>query len=194
MGKSSYTVLPPGTRLHKDGMYVIEQAPVLRTVSISTNWHGVKPVNGVKGKHEFRTRNYSPSRSETNKVGGVRRYRLAMPYCVYFCDPSGYSLRVGFATKSLETLDDVIYIPCLPNVGACLTVCMGNSPKGSSPQGIIQAFWQSIFSYFLEHCERHQPDDPRVETWEEWERNGVEDPFFVLGVNWKGGRKLSDFL
>lgn len=182
---------PEGCRLAGDGgrggVYLIEQKPCVRTVTLGVDNYIRDPATG-----EYLTG------ISTHRVYSINTesFRLAMPF-VIFVVSAGALTSVAFSKKSLSNEGDEIYLPLLPNVNDGLGICHGYMRTEVSFDPVqacsnaIAGFWQSTFSYFLNEV---IVNDPRVRTFQAWQRASAEDPFFVLEVPWVPFGKLSRLL
>jgi len=193
----NFEVVPRNTRLLKSvGNYricVVEQEPCVRTLSWSHGRDG----------------------------GGDGTYRLALPYVVFivYVDARGTlgGIHVAFADQPLTSLKSNIYGAALPNLNEDLSVCTGDmiqkrhNKVSSGRQGnrgaanaewtlcevveeVIAGFWGSTFNNDLNTNFQKMNGDPRLASPQAWEEASAQDPLFVLGVKWKGRRRLEQQL
>lgn len=178
-------VVPPNTRLLKSvGNYrvvVVEQPPTMRTL----RFENAGRLND--GEHT-----------------------VALPYVIFvvYVDSRGKvgGFYVGYATEPLRSLKSNVYSPNLPNMQDDLSVCQGDMVKRrhsskddfdlcSVTEEVIAGFWGSVFnsdlsSHFQAMCET----DERLSSVSRWSQESKKDPLFVLGVQWRGRRRLEQLL
>jgi len=162
-------VLPQGTRFHiRKGDYdflVIEQAPSVRTISVSSGL----------SRDDNRT-----------------HFNLAFPYVVFllvFKEERMIQQYTSYRAKPLESLEDVLCRPNLSNMDG-LRMCTGF--KGHEVDGLIARtnevvghFWTSQFNTdWTDNFERYSSQQETLKSFAIWEENSKKNPLFVLDVDW----------
>lgn len=185
--QSEHFVLPDGTRFHKrvgtHDCLIIEQQPMMRTVSVDTRYH-----NGKIGAHSYDQLGHNPGYSAK---GGPKQYRIALPYVVYcinLINGNFQDMYITFRNTPIKSLDDDLGLCILPNTQASGRVCcpMPESNNGNKTiveivNPIIGQYWQTQFRYSLHGV---LPNHPAMKTFEDWEKASLENPLFVLDVKW----------
>ena len=131
-----------------------------------------------------------------------KRYSLGLPFMIFILrfdngKLDSKSVKVGFSDRPLKTLKDQASKPHLPNIGGDLTVCMGTTfPTNELEVGNIGQQAAFAVSYFFNsNFNDHMPgamaesnsyfkDEPRLHTFEAWEKATLEDPLFVIDIEW----------
>jgi hypothetical protein len=179
-------VLPEGVRFlrkisENDYWVVVEDSPKIRTLCISMKYH--RPRMGA-----FNYDNLHPS-----NAGSPEYIRIALPYVIYTMrirhgTISGF--HCYFRNSPLKTIKDAVFQMYLPNVGRTGEPCV---PWGSMKNFVdlslsdkiktaIAFFWQTNFNYFLSDP---TPTSDQVHNYDVWAKNTIENPLFVLNVNWR---------
>jgi hypothetical protein len=175
-------------------IFVIEQEPQLRSLVFNRNMLGSINPNTVNPQ-----------------VGDLDPERLpfALPYAVFvlhFRNGHYSGVYSGWRTTPLRSLDDELSAPALPNLHDNLNVCMGRHfcPEGDSmsdmADSVIGTFWNSRFNNDLSAFWWDKSSlDARLVSGRAWSTASIEDPLFVLGVNFhpipgKTVRYLADAL
>lgn len=124
---------------------------------------------------------------------------LALPYQIFVCavcPGRRTQMSVFFAVNPLRALDDSLLAAAMPNYEELDgSICLGSnkvSPEGS-PGDIAEnhiAFWYT--APFTDSLTRSwdalRGSDPRVETLEAWYMNSMENPGFILDVNFPSSK------
>ncbi|MBI5153503.1 MAG: hypothetical protein HZA36_03545 [Parcubacteria group bacterium] len=124
--------------------------------------------------------------------------RLALPwiyFIVIFRDGYLENLYVFYRDASLTNLDDMLYLPNLPNIQSQhLTCCLGNNPfvslkNDNWSETLFTYFWGSSFfetrDSFIEFYEDAKKRIPELKDLETWEKMSIQNPLFVLKLPWK---------
>lgn len=175
-------ILPDGVRFHQlkmqsgdveNHMVIFEEKPAVRTIQVNMRFH--RAVIGDE-------------RHGTNRENNVKRWRIALPYCVHAFQIFGNRIldhRMFFRNKPLASLKDPLGVSWLPNFYADGRSCNPFSDKdGETSEKITRAisdYWQTVFTYCMHH---DHPHDERIETWEDWQEASKIDPLFVLKLEW----------
>lgn len=174
---------------------VIEQEPQVRTVGFSY---------GLVAKADIK-------KAVTTSANGYW-FTLAFPY-VYFVvvfDKEVYSnIEPFFVNERLTSVRDKLYFAPMPNVRDKIDsntnqphVCLGDG-SGSSvrryntiteqSEELIRLFWSRVYS---DHYGKgkFRKIDKRISTIRNWQQNSIEDPMFILSVEWKKGITLKGII
>ncbi len=188
-------IMPEGIKFaHRQGnsLYlVLEEKPTVRTVSYS-------------GGGDKR----------------IRKYRLALPYVIFLFQFQLFmgeddrihltvqQFKVAFAKQPIMSLDQILYIPPLPNLEVqntgteFLRVCMGqefiNPLNRNLPEQVkssIDHWWQAAFgtdwaNAFIDMGNR----DERFKTFKAWEKASEGNSLFVLEAPYQEAGTLSEIL
>ena len=128
---------------------------------------------------------------------------LALPYSVFFFhfrEGRFSSLYYGWRTRQLASLDDTISMPLLPNLHSNLSVCLGdqridNGTLIEQTQKVLDSFWGSQFNSDLSRRWHDKADiSPLLNTAESWRQNSLDDPTFVLHLNYGDHRTVQQTL
>lgn len=164
--------LPNGCRfVFKRGhasVYIVEQTPQLRTISY---------------------------------LGS--RFKIALPYIIFMatlCEKNFLYLQVLFRTAPLRSESDGLLCPALPNIydggsgSNCFQVCFP-LPKSREIGSLmiveeaIQNFWGSNFNRDLRaFFQAASSQFFQLQSFEEWQRQSVIDPQFVLKLAWQSAQ------
>lgn len=161
---------------------VIEEAPSIRTLTLD---------------------NALLADERTGATRVTSRHALALPYTVFLLHfindhytGSGYNrlanLYVTWRNAPLQTLDDALYTPVLPNLHQGCSACMGNNffPEGENIAQIvnhtISAYWTSSFNTDLSQFWWDKGEvDPRFNTVRSWKEATEDNPLFVLEPSYR---------
>lgn len=190
-------VVPSGTKLLKQiGNYklvVVEYPPQVRTLHFA---------------------------NEHTEGGGVGHFKLALPYTVFLVWVNTLdknvnqcaTVRMGYLKKPLDSLQSIIYPSNLPNTKNDFSICMGGTwtdqiskqtqaelhgqapkkPIAKIVEDAVSYFWNSTFNNDIPDQFRHGVGlDPRISSLNRWARETEIDPLFMLKIDWRGGKHLS---
>jgi hypothetical protein len=109
--------------------------------------------------------------SACSGCGHLKYYFLPFPYQVFL--RYNNSVALTFSNKSLETLNDPVYTPNLPNQGTNGFVCLGRAAYGLTEttkiEKLIEIFWNTVFVFDPAF------GSPTLGSFEKWqERSLVE--------------------
>lgn len=115
------------------------------------------------------------------------QHYMAMPYMQFtrFLGSQGLSLHVSFTSQPVEDINQDVFFPPLPNVWwPSLQVCLMQCP-GTSFNDVMRDFWNTRYLdcedwYCFPVLEKETP----MKSYKRWERMTLEDPTFILDVNW----------
>lgn len=115
------------------------------------------------------------------------QHYMAMPYMQFtrFLGSQGLSLHVSFTNQPIEDINQDVFFPPLPNVWwPSLQVCLMRCP-GTSFNDVMRDFWNTRYLdcedwYCFPVLEKETP----MKSYKRWERMTLEDPTFILDVNW----------
>jgi len=157
-------LLPIGCRYlvrnaERRGAFVIEQAPMRRSVEYRSNRHDAPVVS----------------------------HRLSLPYVVFVVSTVGdaiANLRTFFRTAPLASLDDALSYSCLPNTYDDGTVCLGSvAVTGDSLaeriDSLLAAYWSSRFN-----AEVRRHPLPFSGGFRRWASMSRRDPTAGLSVSY----------
>lgn len=140
------------------------------------------------------------------------RHYLSLPYVLFIVhfmntkdDLSGewvyQETYTAWNNTSLQTIQDFICKPVLPNLKDTLAVCFGNSLRFTGTtisqkiQDIISTYWNTCFNSDLSVAWNEKGSvDSRIKSVQEWVKNTNDNPGFILECNWKVRSKLIEFL
>gem|GEM_PF-5985068 len=132
------------------------------------------------------------------------RYSLAMPYVIFmshFNEGRFSGLYCGWANSSLETLNDLIYRPLLPNIHNHLLVCRGgHSPEvvgsfSKSTELAITEFWSSRFNDDLaDRWNERKEVSHLLDPAERWVLESEEDMMFMLRLEFGVGKTIQSHI
>ena len=174
-------ILPEGAKLlirrGDTTVVVVEQKPQIRTVMFSRSF-----INHFGGLGVV-------------EQGRDERFRLAFPYTLFVIRLiKGRVNAVGFFYRNepLSSINDPVFAPNLPNIGAGGWVCMGSSFKlnkdtdlASQVEQVISYFWNSEFNVDLSSWfQSMAKQSVELGTLKRWEKETERDPAFVLKVDW----------
>jgi hypothetical protein len=136
-------IFPKNCRFfHQKGNFsvvVIEQEPSVRSILMSRDLLG----------------------EQQNEDEGIAKVNLAIPYSVFiiqFCENQYSSFFTAWRSSPLNSLEDGLGVPILPNVSTNLNVCMGTDFEikegtvSEQANELINYFWQSQFSTRPKFC------------------------------------------
>jgi len=187
--KDSPYVLPQDCKLaYTRGnrtVVVVEQKPQMRSVTFN---------------HKLVSQ--AVSQEAAGKTPNGFRFSLAFPHVLFFIvfDKGKYVYHeIYFRNKPLLSTREYVYLAPIPNIfrdrGANFKpMCMGEQfavDKGDTLarqcEYAVSMFWQSTFN---DHLGDGGSDkiDKRIKNWAEWQKQSLNDPLFVLNVQWKQGR------
>lgn len=162
---------------------VIEQDPQVRSL---------KFASGMLGENHG------------SRARGGERVALALPYSVFFFHFQNGNFRqlyLAWKTRPLESLQDAIQRPVLPNIHDNLNVCLGVDPsvvRGSISQQtniILSDFWNSEFNEDLsQHWWQKGSIDNRIRNGDMWSELTLENPMFILDVNFRQTRTVQEMV
>jgi hypothetical protein len=120
---------------------------------------------------------------------------LAMPYMQFtrLYGKQGISLHVSFTNTPIETIEQEVFFPPLPNIWyPSLQICLMSSPDGRFAT-VIHNFWNTRYLSCEDwYCFPVLDKETPMRTYQKWERMTQEDPSFILRVNWTHPTKICD--
>ena len=137
---------------------------------------------------------------------GEERVTLSLPYSIFFLHFVNGRFRhlyVGWRTRPLETLQDYVSRPLLPNIHDNLNVCLGGHLPMSEGDSISQQtdvvlndFWSSEFNQDLADRSWWQKGhiDDRLRSGDMWANKSLEDPMFILSVEFRRVHTVQEML
>lgn len=154
---------------------VLEQDPQVRSMRFSSGMGGSTAGEWVEGSSNL---------------------ALSLPYIIFFFhfqNGAFKNLYCGWRTRPLESLNDSLCRPVLPNIHDNLNVCLGRHMSVNQRQSLAQQtnyvlsnFWNSEFNNDLsDHWWSKDRVDARLRTGREWAELSQEDPLFILDVNFR---------
>jgi hypothetical protein len=172
-------ILPLGTRFHvRKGDYdffVIEQAPSVRTISVSSNFL---------------------------RIDNQKQFSLAFPYVVFllvFERGRLQSQYTSYRNRPLESLGDRLCLPNLSNMDG-LGVCTGFGGHrvdglAARVSEVISHFWASEFNNDLKaNFDSYSRREETLKNFATWEKNSKKNPLFVLDIDWRPKCSLRELL
>jgi hypothetical protein len=162
--------LPNGTRFlfqrGEEEVYVIEQSPQVHTTSF-------------------------------NRPSENRTYSLAFPFIVFFIgikNKNVHTVRVFFRNKPLETLQDQLLCPALPNIHEDFRVCFPRPQKKGVPsqlvEEVINNFWGSTFNSDLQaFFIAAKSSIDAVSSLRKWQEESSKNRLFGVSVKWQSANK-----
>jgi len=175
-------LLPRGTRYFDSCfdsfVFVIEQKPEIREILFSESFCR-------------QDRDISCSQSH---FGNGFRINLAFPYVIFVikiekCRVSLF--KVYYSNKPLSLSDNSLYFPNLPDILKDGSVSMkfrkfrDSLPVGLMAEKAVLKFWRHEFSSGQMFHYQAMQMQKGFETVLKWEKNSLDDPFFVLNVDWE---------
>lgn len=136
----------------------------------------------------------------TAKMMSAHHFSLSLPYTVFlfkFVNGVFVEVRCAFSDRPLKRLQERPLRPYLSNIDSNLSVCLGSGFDRSQLQPgqlaqqmalVLDHFWHSTFTdewsvHFWNT--RSQVNDPRLKTFEAWQKATEENPLFVVeNVHW----------
>lgn len=168
---------------------VLESEPGLRTLTLDRNLCGVHAQGNARV---------------------TERHALPLPYTVFILHfisarPGGGGDRLSgvyvfWRTAPLSSLNDMLYVPILPNIHSGYNMCMGNDfmPSGNITemcQETVEAFWGSAFNNDLStFWWAKEAIDTRLGNVRRWKEAAQEDPLFMLSLNYAEAATLENRL
>lgn len=140
---------------------------------------------------------------DSNPSDQTIRVSLALPYGTFmlsFVENTFLMMRYGWHTSPLQSLEDMLYQPLLPNIHEGSQVCLGFVPNEKQTisqqcESTISDFWSSKFNSDLStHWWNKSSVSNLLRTPEVWEENSISDPLFVLGLRYQPVRTLRESL
>lgn len=139
-----------------------------------------------------------------NKV--PKTYSLSLPYVVHVISFEGNENRINkgqffpnlytaFRPHPLQSVDDVLQLPNLPNIAFDLRVCLGEYAKNifsinsqadliKSAQDVVKEFWSSYFNEqhgaSREYLDLNMPEY----SYSVWEANSRKNPIYGVQCPW----------
>ncbi|PIR94444.1 hypothetical protein COT97_01150 [Candidatus Falkowbacteria bacterium CG10_big_fil_rev_8_21_14_0_10_39_11] len=180
--------IPDGTRfMVRRGNHlsvVIEQRPTIRSLIFTESFLDMDlNHNGQYNKAEF-------------LIGrDTAAIQVALPYVVFIIHfVNGMAqinnVQVFYRNEALTSLDDVVCGYNLPNIGSSGNICLrmpnvqARTVSGQIRE-ILQYYWSSRFNNhlpqsYLKYANRF----PQLQSIATWHRHSMEDPNFVLHLDW----------
>jgi hypothetical protein len=132
------------------------------------------------------------------------RIPLALPFVVFFLhfkEDMFCNLYCGWRTSPLRSLQDRMFAPLLPNIRDEMSVCVGYDLRVTGTgiveksDSILSHFWNSQFNKDLSNrwWLKDQIDE-RLKTGREWSRASLENPTFILNLNYNYTKSAEDIL
>jgi hypothetical protein len=135
----------------------------------------------IETKPAFRTVKIL-ERKATERI--IKTYRLAVPYIQYYVSYGGYRKSVTWTDKPLETLEQVVSIPLLPNVYSNFLACVSLSfPHLEVVENFCHSFWNSVFTPDEDRWHyRGVIEDTKLQSFQHWHELSKEanDPMEVF--------------
>lgn len=145
--------------------------------------------------------------SSTDKISieegtKVFHYSLAIPYLIFifkFVEGMFFEVKCAFSDRPLKRCQEMPIRPYLSNIDSNLTLCLGRDfdesllEKDNISQQtalVMSHFWDSAYSdewssHFWSNKAHFQECDQRLSTLEDWQKNSIENPLFVIeDVKW----------
>lgn len=122
------------------------------------------------------------------------RAALSLPYVLFFFhfrEDRFVNVYCGWSKSPIQSLDNLVCVPLLPNIHGNLSVCLGGmrpltGDVSNQISDIISHFWNSQFNGDLANeWNGKKLIDTRLTSTGSWERNSLEDPLFILGLDFK---------
>lgn len=148
---------------------------------------------------------FGPKKPGSDDAG--KMYRIPFPYIVYVINFSKnkkqfeyYSLVVGFGTKPIQSVDDILLNPTLPHMRGNTQICMPvpkeiikNANLQSLCNDIIKHFWNTKFWYRFEDwgAAFQLENEEWITSFNEWEKHDILE---ILKAKFNKGSKLSDIM
>jgi hypothetical protein len=138
------------------------------------------------------------------------RIPLALPYVYFFLhfkyNPFDLRGMYSFWSNSTITkLSDLLNLPILPNIHQSGLVCMGSDVRAHLKGSLdlcdiatksIDYYWNSCFTNDLSDQTwwKKASIDPRLATARIWSQHSLEDPTFILGINYRSHKSVEAIL
>ncbi len=195
-------VLPDNTKYYAamghQQVVVLEFKPQVRTLKFAKLYYNRAPLHRES--------------AESVEEAGFDNYRLSLPYVILairFSNKSFSQLHAYYRNEPLADMGGMLYSPNLPNI-SCRdsAMCLGHWPDdnlrarmnglsiSSQTKMVSDHFWGSAYNTdYVELFREMAGVDSRLSSISAWVAATIEDPFFILKVNWqkyKSVRELMD--
>lgn len=199
-------IIPPNCRYyeefaHDEKMFVIEEPPAYRTISVSASMdYEVTQLetNGKIEEYGIDTHYYC---DYTNKPF---KFTLAFPYVVFIFLLNGNKLQSGYVflrKARLTGLSDYLMKIPMFNVNTNQSVCFGDNIRGDFPnenraiENAIMTFWSAEFNTDYRYNYEAYNGVAGVGSYIEWQALSQKDPMFIYNVDWiKYNMNLGDMI
>ena len=169
-------------------IFVIEEEPKIRTISVGSDLNGIVEKHKANGKYEeYGLEKFNPDKNRN-------MFSLSFPYIIYVIllhdDNRFSSMMTFFRIHPFSSLNDYLLIPSLPNINNSYSVCLGEfnyrctgSPSESINE-ILKGFWGNSFNYDYYDNFRMYENNPELCDYFTWSYNTKKDPLFIFSTNW----------
>lgn len=113
--------------------------------------------------------------------------QLAMPFMQFtrYLGKQGMSLHVSFTNEPMKELDQDVYFPLLPNVWYPSLQCCLMHCDSTAFSDLVANFWNTRYLDCEDwYCFPVLDKETPMRSYKKWERMSLEDPKFILSVEW----------
>jgi len=194
--KAGIGILPKNCRYVENHnpylVYVIEDAPMLRTVNVDIRLNGEIEQLKTAGFLE----KYGYESFLKNFPNPPYKMQLSFPYVIYVMLFEASSERfvklyIFYRLHPLGSVDEYLLQTNLLNVGDGSAVCIGDlnlsgiQDINEKVETVINKFWANRFNNDITSQYNYYKEEPLISTFLSWKHHTKVDPMFIFDVKWK---------